>query len=64
MGDLCTELPHCAQRTEWKNDIFSPTHTVWKNDKFSLTKKTFRQINSLVTYLVKPLLSRNFGKNA
>ena len=34
--------------------------TVWKNEKFSLTKKIFRQINSLVTYLVKPLLSRNF----
>ena len=34
--------------------------TVWKNENFSLTKKIFRQINSLVTYLVKPLLSRNF----
>ena len=34
---------------------------VWKNEKFSLTKKRkkIRQINSLVTYLVKPLLSRN-----
>ena len=30
----------------------------------SLTKKIFRQINSLVTCLVKPLLSRNFYKNA
>ena len=29
-------------------------HTVWKNEKFSLTEKIFRQINSLVTYLVKP----------
>ena len=28
--------------------------------KFSLTKKIFRQINSLVNYLVKPLLSQNF----
>ena len=28
--------------------------------KFSLTKKIFRQINSLVNYLVKTLLSRNF----
>ena len=34
--------------------------TVWKNEKFSLTKKIFRQINSLVIYLVKLLLSRNF----
>ena len=40
--------------------------TVWKNEKFSLTKKIFRQINSLAhiarraTYLVKPLISRNF----
>ena len=34
--------------------------TVWKNKKFFLTKKIFRQINSLVTYLVKPSLSRNF----
>ena len=24
---------------------------MWKNEKFSLTKKIFRQINSLVTYL-------------
>ena len=35
-------------------------YTVWKNEKFSLTKEKFRQINSLVIYLVKPLLSRNF----
>ena len=34
--------------------------TVWKFRKFSRTKKIFREINSLVTYLVKPLLSRNF----
>ena len=36
--------------------------TVGKNEKCSLTKKIFRQcqINSLVTYLVKSLLSRNF----
>ena len=34
--------------------------TVWKFQKFSLTEKIFREINSLVTYLVKPLLSRNF----
>ena len=25
---------------------------MWKNEKFSLTKQIFRQINSLVTYLV------------
>ena len=34
--------------------------TVWKKEKFTLTKLFFRQINSLVTYLLKPLLSRNF----
>ena len=36
---------------------------MWKNEKFFLTKKIFRQINSLVTYLVKLLLSRNFYQN-
>ena len=34
--------------------------TAWKNEKFSLTEKIFREINSLVTFLVKMLLSRNF----
>ena len=34
--------------------------TIWKNEKFSLAKKIFRQINYLLTYFVKPLLSRNF----
>ena len=37
--------------------------TVWKNEKFTLTEKIFRQINSLVTSLVKNvhvLISRNF----
>ena len=44
---------------------FHELFVMWKNEKFSLTKKFFRQINSLVTYLVKPLLSRNFcQKNA
>ena len=33
---------------------------LWKNEKFTLTEKKFRQINYLVTLLVKPLLSRNF----
>ena len=33
---------------------------MWKNEKFSLTNKIFRQINSLVTYSVKQLFSRNF----
>ena len=37
---------------------------VWINEKFTLIKNIFRQINSLVTCLVKPLLSRNFYKNA
>ena len=34
--------------------------TVWKNAKLSLTEKIFREINSLVTSLVKTVLSRNF----
>ena len=33
-------------------------HSVEKRE--ILTKEIFRQINSLVIYLVKPLLSRNF----
>ena len=33
--------------------IVSSLSTVWKKKKFSLTKK-IRQINSIVTYLVKP----------
>ena len=41
--------------------VISKLCTVWKNKKFSLlAEKIFRQINSLVTYLVKPLFSRNF----
>ena len=36
-------------------------HSVEKREILSLSqKKKFRQIHSLVTYLVKPLLSRNF----
>ena len=34
--------------------------TLWKNEKFTLTKIFFRQINSLVIYLVNALVSRNF----
>ena len=38
--------------------------TVWKNVKFTFTEKFFREINSLVTFLLKTLLSRNFyGKS-
>ena len=53
----------------WRNifyvrENFSFFHTacstLWKNEKFSLIEKIFRQINSLVFYLVKTLLSRNF----
>ena len=40
--------------------LFFHHHTVWKSENFSLTEKIFRQINSLVIYLLKPLLSRNF----
>ena len=35
-------------------------YTVWKNAKFSLAEIVFREIISLVTSLVKTLLSRNF----
>ena len=33
---------------------------MWKLQKFNLTKKEIRQINYLVIFLVKLLLSRNF----
>ena len=33
---------------------------MWKNEEFTLTEKLFRQINYLVTCLVKQLISRNF----
>ena len=33
---------------------------LWKFRKFSLTETIFREINSVVTYLVKLLLSRKF----
>ena len=46
------------QNTVWK---IKPSHTtVWKNQKFSLTKNFFREINYLVTSLVKMMFSRNF----
>ena len=35
-------FPHCVR------------YTLWKNEKFSLTKKIFREINSLVTSFVNP----------
>ena len=34
------------------------TSVMWRHEKFSLTKEIFRQINTLVGYFVKPLLSR------
>ena len=39
-------------------------HSVEKREILSLSqkKKKFRQIHSLATYLVKPLLSRNFSQ--
>ena len=40
-------------------ELLSTLHNVEKREIFSHRKK-FRQINSLVTYFVKPLLSRNF----
>ena len=36
---------------------------MWKNEKFSLTRKIFRQIDSLVISLVKTLFSLIFCQN-
>ena len=44
----------------WERISRFSTLWVWKNENFSLSKKISRQINCFVTYLVKPLLSRNF----
>ena len=45
-------------RVHWFGGIFArvnvPLHSVLKNEKFSLTKKIFREINSLVTSFVNP----------
>ena len=41
-----------------------PFCTVWKNEKFGLTEKIFRQIDSFVISLVKPLLSRDFRQKS
>ena len=43
-------FPHCA--------VYSTLHSVEKRE--ILSKEIFRQINSLVTYLVKKLVSSNF----
>ena len=43
--------------TDFTKKIKNKRFTVWKNEKFGLTEKIFRQINSLVICLVKPLLS-------
>ena len=40
--------------------LWSSKYTLWKFQEFSLTEKIFREINSLVTSLVKTLVSRNF----
>ena len=54
------QIAKFCQNHNWGFDFF----TVLKNEKFSLTEEIFRQINSLVTYLEKQLLSRIFAKNA
>ena len=43
--------------------LWQYVHTEWKNRIFSLTEKIFREINSLVTSLIKTLLLRNFCQN-
>ena len=45
------------------NFLFFLNAQYGKKEKFTLTKKIFRQINSLVISLVKTLLSRNFANN-
>ena len=50
---------NCGIANKYPNFMWK-RFTVWKNTKLSLTKKIFREINSLVTSSkVKPLLSRN-----
>jgi len=49
---IFSDFPHCDMTT------------VWKNEKFGLTEKIFRQIDSSVICLVKPLLSRNFCRKS
>ena len=51
-----------ANMDYWKLFALYTIHgtTVWKLRKFSLTEIFFREINSLVIYILKTLLSRNF----
>ena len=53
---------HCnfSNITRYYSLSYSLLYTLWKNEKFTLTEIFFRQINSLVIYLVNALLSRNF----
>ena len=51
-GKICSFLYHRAMCT------------LRKNEKFTLTEIFFREINSLVICLVKPLLSRNFCRKS
>ena len=38
-------------------------HNNLENEKFSPTREIFREITSILTYLVKTLISRNFCQN-
>ena len=38
---------------------FKGLYTMWKNENFTFTEEIFRQINSLLTSLVKTMLSRD-----
>ena len=55
---------HDFSMTQILREIILTVHSVEKREilsqQLALTKIFFRQINSLVTYLVKSLFSRNF----
>ena len=55
----CVTLTKLSLKNWEMNNSHNTAH-LRKNDKLSLTEKIFREINSLVTSLVKPLVSRNF----
>ena len=61
---LKTLLSRNSAENAWDQIAANSTlwhYTVWKNEKFTLTEKKFREINSLVICLVKPLISRIFS---
>ena len=63
---LCNSIIQFDEKIFTMRSSFCNFHTVhcvltlWKNEKFTLTIIFFRQINSLVIYLINALLSRKF----